>query len=337
MTMPDVIPPLSDEQRQHIYDEERLRRASATPVSRLAAMSSRGQLVVGTAMLLITVGATVLVTRAIADPSHEQAGWMPHDEELLASDEMPAGAPSRMRGDDGSRSGPRFADVEGDPNKFSGTKILWRGRVRGIITPQDSGGIGFFVEDPETERSFIARWYTAPSDHAIKDGVWVAVSGTITGTFEGKNNFGGPFTAPDTDADRVAIITRAQAIAPAARTIEIGKQDTQNGLTITVQKIELARVETRVYVRLQNDDSGKMTLFKGNTKLIQGKKQLEPRIVFDAEDEQPQDEVLPGAETEGYIVFPPIESEPKALRLFMGEPYSSNHHEFRDFDFSFNL
>ena len=338
MTMTDSHTPLSDEQRQQIYEEERLRRAATTPLGRLAAMSARGQLLVGAALLLVVIVATALVTQAISESPRQPAeGWTPRDEELLADDEMPTGAAARGSKDDVSKSGPRFVDVEGDPNKFAGTKILWRGRVQGVITPQDRGGIGFFVEDPEAQRSFIARWYTAPADHGIKDGVWVAVSGTITGKFEGKNNFGGPFTAPDTDADRVAVITRAQAIAPATRTIEINKRDSQNGLTITVQKIELARTETRVYVQLQNEDSATMTLFKHKTKLIQGKRQFEPKTLFDADDEQPQDEVLPGAETEGYIVYPPIESAPKDLRLFMGEPYSSNHHEFRDFDFTFSI
>jgi hypothetical protein len=61
-------------------------------------------------------------------------------------------------------------------------------------------------------------------------------------------------------ADDVSIASRSEAIPPIV-TVNIGKTITQHGLSITVERVEIAVLETRVYVKAFNGASSKASLY----------------------------------------------------------------------------
>ncbi|MBO8157856.1 MAG: hypothetical protein H0Z32_15640 [Bacillaceae bacterium] len=86
--------------------------------------------------------------------------------------------------------------------------------------------------------------------------------------FEGENAFGAVLTALLTLADTIEKTDYQTAFASAKKTIDLKEKQNQHGYRLTVQKIELADEETRVYVKVTNDTSDKNSFYSFNTRII---------------------------------------------------------------------
>lgn len=110
--------------------------------------------------------------------------------------------------------------------------------------------------------------------------------------------------------------------APIKKAVEVGEINTQNGFSVTLDKMELTDKQTRVWLTVKNNSKYKMTFYTYSAKLVQAGKQLERESVFDQKLELPS-EFLPNVEVKGVIVFPAI-SETGNIRLVIDKPYAQD-------------
>jgi hypothetical protein len=158
----------------------------------------------------------------------------------------------------------------------------------------------------------------------LKDDDYIIVTGELLGKFNGENAFGAKLEIPAVEAATIEKVTRNDVVAPTTAAIEINQSDIQNKFTVTLEKMELAKNETRFLIKLKNDGNEKVTFYDFDSKLTQGSKQYEPDSSLDSDQELPND-ILPGIEAEGYVVFPAIDQSQKQMTLFLDEPSSDDY------------
>ncbi|MCY7883676.1 DUF4352 domain-containing protein [Bacillus spizizenii] len=172
------------------------------------------------------------------------------------------------------------------------------------------------------------------SDLDIKDDDIIHVVGTVKDKYDGENALGGSVSAPRIIADSIEKSDYATAFAPAKKTINVDKTQNQHGFALTLQKVELAEKETRLYVKIENKSQDEISFYDFNAKIIADNKQLERKDDLSSYPKI-QSEILPEVNTEGVIVFPKIESKTAKIIL---EGSSENYDiTINPFTFEVNL
>lgn len=212
----------------------------------------------------------------------------------------------------------------GNPDKFSGRSLELTGKVFGSVE-YDEHGVAFQMwADPENNdlNTFILF---PDTNFKINEGEFVRITGTVNSAFQAQNAFGVTITAPLILASQVEIVSYADAVDPVIRTITPeGSTQTQYGYTVTVEKIELAEKETRVYLKIENHGSDKFSLYSFNSLLIQNGQQYEEQTNFSADYPKVQTDLVTGVSTQGVICFPAVEPASFQLRF---EAHSENWNE----------
>lgn len=157
----------------------------------------------------------------------------------------------------------------------------------------------------------------------LKTDDYVRVKGTVEGTFEGENLFGGTATAPEVRAESVEVVD-ATALDPARKTVEVGRPKEDNGFSVTVEKVEFGEETTRIYVKARNGTDQPASLFTYDARIVQGSRQIDANEdAYEYSSLEPQSDLEPGVETEGILTFGPADpSAPLRIRL---EWYSENY------------
>lgn len=210
------------------------------------------------------------------------------------------------------------------PDKFSGRSLELTGKVFGSIE-YDEHGVAFQMwADPENNdlNTFILF---PDTDFKIDEGEFVRITGTVDSAFQGQNAFGATITAPLILASQVEIVSYADAVDPTIKTITPeGSTQTQYGYSVTVEKIELAEKETRVYLKIENNGSDKFSLYSFNSLLVQNGQQYEEQKNYNAGYPEIQTDLVTGVSTQGVICFPAVEPNGFQLRF---EAHSENWNE----------
>ncbi|WP_214885517.1 MULTISPECIES: DUF4352 domain-containing protein [unclassified Exiguobacterium] len=222
-----------------------------------------------------------------------------------------------------------YEKLYSDPEKYIGYEVELTGQV--FTEPEkDSDGtyIQFWADPENSEKNTLA----AVNDPNLKISTndYVIVKGVVKDKYEGENAFGGTIQAPVILAESIEVSDYISVISPTEKEIVVDKEVNQNELVVTLQKIEFAKNQTRVYLKVKNNTQDNASFYSHSTKLIIGNKQLEEEY-FNSEEtglEEIQSEILPGIETEGVIVYPAIELSENTIKL-NAEAYSDNY----DLDF----
>ncbi len=132
---------------------------------------------------------------------------------------------------------------------------------------------------------------------------YVHVRGTVLGSLDGENAFGGTVSAVEVDADEVERAEAVDAVDPTLKTIEVGQTRGSGGYSITLQKLEFGPRHTRAYVTARNDgDRGaKMDFYR--SKITQNSDRVGQNDPWDYNLPKPQAGLQPGEETEGVVIF----------------------------------
>lgn len=205
-----------------------------------------------------------------------------------------------------------WALLDGSPDSFKGSTVEIVGKV--FTTPErTTSGIGWQMwVDPKSSKFNTVVFLPEPN-FAIKNGDSVRVSGSVRGTFAGTNAFGGKISALMIDA-RTATIVDALAIASRPlSTVNFNVSQRQHDLVLTVEKIEFAEDETRVYLKVSNSSKYKASFYTFNAKAQQGTKQFDSIRL--SEYPEVQSDLLSGTESAGVILFPAMTTQPTKLIL----------------------
>lgn len=213
--------------------------------------------------------------------------------------------------------------MHADPDSYKGRELTIYGKLLG--TPEkDNDGIYFQMYcDPVNYAQSVVVGYGDPS-LALPADCYVKVTGTVDGKFEAENMLGGTVTGARIIATSVEESNYVDAVAPTLKSTEVNQTQEQFGYSVTIQKVEFAGKETRIYLCVTNNGSDKFSLYSFNAKILQNGTQYSEAMNYDAGYPEIEDELLVGATTEGVICFPALEQATFQLSL---EAYSNNWQE----------
>ena len=199
-------------------------------------------------------------------------------------------------------------------------------------SPEDYNGhcvefIGLVFAAPEFDETgvYLQMWgdiknaenntivYIPDADFKVEQNDYVRIVGLVGDHFTGTNVYGREITAPTVTAREYEVVSYIDAVSPTLQSVEVNKTLTQYGYSVTLQKVELAEQETRVYIKVDNQGSEVFNVYSFNAKITQDGKQFGEQDNWEADYPDIQTDLLVGNSTEGVIVFPAIETKPFTL------------------------
>ena len=218
-----------------------------------------------------------------------------------------------------------------DGDSYKGKYINIAGKVFSMDKDGDTIAMQVWYDVENAEQQFIV-YADKETAGSVKEEDFIKVDGKITGTFTGENYFGGEITALMIEAESLKIGGYDDIYAPAESTKEVGQTQDQHGVSVTVDRVEFAKGEARIYVSVKNDSGDTASIYTFNAKAIQEGKQFEHQDNYEAGYDSDIGDVLDGASKEGVIRFKGLDPD-KGFKLTM-EAYSNNFDiELNDFVF----
>jgi hypothetical protein len=215
-----------------------------------------------------------------------------------------------------------YAELVSDPDAHEGAKVDVTGQV--FTSPEIvEGNTGFqmFV-DPENS-DMNTGVLAEGTDLGLEMNDYVHVIGTVKGSMEGKNAFGGKVSAVEVDASKVEPVSAVAVVDPTQKTVQVGRTLSDQGFSVTLKKIEFGRKTTRVYVSAYNGTGTGASFYTFNPKILQNSRQFDQETTFDYEVKVPQSELSAGVRTDGVVTFGKVDpSQPMQVRF---EWYSENY------------
>lgn len=222
-----------------------------------------------------------------------------------------------------AESGSSTPDTEGDdvhylqdaeienayasPDSYAGKYIIIGGKVFG--EPEIHEDETYFQMHGDPVNSGKNTIVHLKGNANVKSGDFVKVDGKIVGSHEYKNMVGGTVTALLIDAKTVTESSYVECCAPTIKEVVLDKTIEQHGYAVTVNKIEFAETETRLYLTVANNGKDNFSVYQSRIKVVQNQKQYEYELNFDADYEKLQTDLLPNTSTSGIVVFPAMDAE----------------------------
>lgn len=166
---------------------------------------------------------------------------------------------------------------------------------------------------------------------------YVSVDGQITGAEKYENYFGEELETIVTNADTVTKLSYMDAVVPTLKSIEPALSQEQNGVTISVDKVEYAEAETRVYLTETNNSGYTFDLWSYEATIVQNGTQIDlsdGTSQYEGNYPTLSDSLTTGASSSGIIVFNPVDSS-QGFQLNL--PCSSENYEIEMATFTFDV
>ncbi len=203
-------------------------------------------------------------------------------------------------------------EVYTNAEDYLGCHINIKGKVFQVMSDNGSvKGIQIWI-DPDTCEQNMMIYYN--TDVEVKQGDYIMCSGYIDSVTEYKNAYDAKLYAPLVISSDLVKATYIDVMAPATETITLEnlKQE-KYGYSVSIDKIEFAEKETRVYTTVINN--GKALLYFGDTVIVQDGKQYNSTSNYEAEYEEIPYEVVKGVSSSGIIVFPAMSTNDFELTI----------------------
>lgn len=203
-----------------------------------------------------------------------------------------------------------------NPKKYKGYEVELTGQ---IFTEPEKDDDGTYIQiwaDPEnSEKNTIVG--IKDSSLKLKTDDYVKVKGIVKDKFKGENALGGTVEAPVILASSIEVVDYITAISPTIKEINVNKEINQHDIIVTLQKIEIAKNQTRVFIKVNNKTKDKASFYSSSVKLVVNNKQLEEDYIGSSTTglQEVQSELLPGVESEGVVIFPAIDVNEKSLKV----------------------
>jgi hypothetical protein len=212
-----------------------------------------------------------------------------------------------------------LAEAQGAQKAYIGSPVTLVGKVGQVMT-RTGTETQIAIDTTFEEITFGQRTaIIIPKDFNVKEGNYVKVEGILDSYWNTKSLIGAEMKVPIVVADTISIISRSQAIPPIV-TVNVGKTVTQGGLAITLDKVEIASSETRLYIKASNGSSSKASLYSYDAVLVQGQKQIKVKTLLQEDITEPDTTLISGTATEGIIMFEPLDSNAHQAKLVWSNP-----------------
>lgn len=215
-----------------------------------------------------------------------------------------------------------FDKMYSNPKEYKGYEVEFTGQV--FVDPErDDSGVYLqvYAKPEQFEQNTIVAYEDSNFDVKVDD--FVKVIGIVKDEFEGENLMGGTITAPFIEATSIEVVDYITAVAPTIKEVVVDETIDQHGMEVTLQKIEFAEVETRVYMKITNNTNETVYFDGFGAKLISGSTQYETKDNFGSGLPEIPFNILAGIEAEGVLTYPAIEEQSGTFTLH-AEGYSDN-------------
>lgn len=222
-----------------------------------------------------------------------------------------------------------------NPEEYRNQYVSLTGQV--FSTPEIDGNLVVFqmFQDPESSDRNTVIGCEKEICENVQANDFIKLTGYVKGTYEGENMMGAKLIAPKIVAEELEISTYMDVVAPATATIDVNQTLQQQDIAMTISKIELSDLETRVYLSIDNQSSDTFTFYPFNTKITQGNNQYEETPNYAAHYPEISSEILPGIVSEGILVFPKLAASP--FKVHCKGRSSDYQIEFDDFIFEISM
>lgn len=217
-------------------------------------------------------------------------------------------------------------------DKYKGYDIVFVGKVFNIET--DESGTYFQAWQDYINYENIAVVSCAAGTEIAEDD-YVKIKGRIIGTFEGENIIGGKVTAMKINAETVEKMSYIDLFSPTLKSLDVNQTKTQKGYSITIEKVEFAKNETRVYLTVANNGTDTFNIHIYSAKIKQAKKQYETQDNFEADYEELPTELITDTEASGVLVFPALEQSD--FTIIIGASSDNFDEDINDYKFNIKV
>ncbi|KHD38152.1 hypothetical protein NL50_01190 [Clostridium acetobutylicum] len=142
---------------------------------------------------------------------------------------------------------------------------------------------------------------------------------------------------PTIKATKIEKTDYAKAFDPAVKTIQINKDENQNGFVITLSKVEVSKTVTRVYLNLSNSTTNTVSVNTFDSKLLQGSSQLDINDEAAMNYPQIQTELMQGIKSEGVLVFKNVDLNGDNVKFTITASSSDYNVQFQPYQFDIPL
>ncbi len=227
-----------------------------------------------------------------------------------------------------------ISDVFSNPNDYVGKYIVLTGQVFNKIDSDDEEqSFQAFYDTQNSTDDFLVY---CSSDTDISENEYVEVNGKILGSESRETALGETRDILSIDAKSVSEKSYIDVVVPATKEIEPEDATAkQHDVSITVDKVEYAETETRIWITMKNDSSENVNIYPNLAQLVQNGKQYEynsdSMSIFESDEEAPADSVVSGASSSGMLVFPAINSAEEFQLCFNDCTFDDMEPEFDQF------
>ena len=229
-----------------------------------------------------------------------------------------------------------FNLVYSNPKEYKGRKVEFYGKI--FIEPEKDAE-GTYLQMYTLNQGSDGNTVVAIQDPNldVSNGDIVYVKGVVGDVFEGTNAFGATIVAPQILANSIEKSDYATAFSPALKVIEVNQEINQHGYSMTLERIELAASETRVYLKIKNDSSDNISFYSFNSVIIQGSNQISEEDNWDADYQEINSEIFPGVTSQGVVTFAPVDIQGENLKLVFEGSSDDYYLDFEPFIFECSL
>lgn len=225
--------------------------------------------------------------------------------------------------------------VASNPDSYNGKYIKFTGIISTVDSNDDIYGCQVYVDMDYNNSVLVEIPKSIMSDTPKTDDL-INFDAKIEKAKDGQTVMGVDSTWAYLVADSAEKTTYLESFGKADATWEFtDKVAEQNGISISVTKVEFAKDETRFYVTATNSSADKMNIWSSSSKVLQNGQQYEQIYTYNSFEEYPElsSELLPGASSSGILCFDKL--DPAALQLYVEG--SSDNYELEFSPFIFDL
>ncbi len=216
-----------------------------------------------------------------------------------------------------------LAEAKGAQKAYLGSNVVIRGKVSQVVGTSGSQSQFTIQTNADAivgERTLIA----VRTNPGVTEDQWVRVEGLLNSYFNTQNLLGSEIRLPVVFAHNVTVITRADAV-PSILTVLVDQNITRHGLTITLERLEVADSETRLYISAKNDSPNNASLYTYDAVLVQGTRQIKSKTLFGQDIGEPDTTLVSGTETQGVLLYEPVSPVNSPIKLIWQGPRTDDY------------
>ena len=222
-----------------------------------------------------------------------------------------------------------FNQLYSDSSKYEGRRVDFFARIFNEPEKDDKGiYLRAYANDDHSKITIISFNDTQLS---VKNGDIINVTGTVGKA--GKKAPGAALTTPSILASEIGKYDYAPAFRPAIKTIRVSKEINQNGYILTLNKVEVAEKETRLYININNTTKNKVRFYSSKTNITQGNKRFKGLINLDEKVPEIDNDILPGLAKDGVLILEPVQANGENLKVIFEGAWGNYDLNFTRFTF----